>query len=27
QNAFKMRKRVEKVKHVAVKSLDMQLAI
>ncbi|HHE3016869.1 TPA: antiterminator, partial [Escherichia coli] len=24
---FKMRKRVEKVKHVAVKSLDMQLAI
>ncbi|EEX4437464.1 antiterminator, partial [Escherichia coli] len=23
----KMRKRVEKVKHVAVKSLDMQLAI
>ncbi|EBG5998864.1 antiterminator Q family protein [Salmonella enterica] len=27
QNAFKMRKRVEKVKHVAVKNLDMQLAI
>nr|WP_202385326.1 antiterminator Q family protein [Escherichia coli] len=27
QNAFKMRKRVEKVKHVAVKSLDMQLPI
>ena len=24
---FKMRKRVEKVKHVAVKSLDMQLSI
>lgn len=27
QNAFKMRKRVEKVKHVAVKGLDMQLSI
>ncbi|HBD5450233.1 TPA: DUF1133 family protein [Escherichia coli] len=27
QNAFKMRKRVEKVKHIAVKSLDMQLSI
>ncbi|CCR30217.1 phage antitermination protein [Salmonella enterica subsp. enterica serovar Agona] len=27
QNAFKMRKRVEKVKHVVVKSLDMQLSI